>query len=79
MADERENDMDRWDYRLPETPDEVVILLRRRIEVHSRWRDFSRGGSTEAVACEQHGVGTAESHQRYINQYNAAIRVIESI
>ena len=69
--------MGEWDSRIPKTTDEVVHLLRRRIEIHARWRDFSIVGSKRAKACEDHGVGTAESHQRYIDQYEGAIAAIK--
>lgn len=67
-----------WDSRLPASPEDVVALLRRRIEVHAWWRDFCLEGTDRAKSCEDHGTGTAESHQRYINQYEAAIKVIEA-
>ena len=58
---------DEWDLRIPETPEDVISLLRRRIEIHSRWREFCLEGSERAGACEDHGTGSAESHQTYIN------------
>ncbi len=67
----------KWDYQIPETLDEVIASLRRRIEVHVLWRDFCRGRSDEALASESVGVGTEKSHQRHINQYKAAIKIIE--
>jgi len=67
------------DYHIPKTLDEVIDLLNRRIEVHIKWRDFCLEGSPEAKSCEKHGVGTAESHQRYINQYQASISILESL
>ena len=69
--------MSEWDHRIPETGDEVILLLQRRIEVHSHWRDYSIDGSDHAKACEEHGVGNAESHQRYIDQYEGAIAAIK--
>ena len=69
--------MSEWDSRIPETPTDVIQLLKRRIEVHAHWRDFSIAGSQHAKDCEKHGVGTAESHQRYIDQYEGAIVAIK--
>ena len=69
----------RWDQQIPKESDDVVGLLRRRIEVHAWWRDHCKEGSKEARLSEKHGVGSADSHQTYINQYEAAIRIIEAI
>ena len=71
--------MSDWDMRTPETIGEIIQLLGRRIEVHKAWRDYSVEGSQHAKDCESHGVGTAESHQTYINQYEGAISVMKSI
>ncbi len=70
---------DKWDHTIPESPEEVIRLLRRRIEIHARWRDWLRSGDPEALAASESGVGTVESHQVYIDQYEAAIRVIEGL
>lgn len=64
---------DRRDHHIPQTPDEVVALLERRIEVHAWWRD---NGTKDA---EKAGVGTPASHQAYISQYRGAITVIRGM
>lgn len=68
--------MSAWDRQIPQTIDEVISLLDRRIEVHLWWRDYCLDGSDRAKSCEDHGVGTAESHQRYIDQYEGALIVL---
>ena len=70
--------MSKWDSQIPKTPRDVILLLERRIEVHTYWRDYCIEGSKRAKSCEEHGVGSAESHQTYIDQYKGAIRVIET-
>lgn len=67
-----------WDSRIPVTADEVVKLLQRRIEVHARWRDALLRGDPGALESSKHGVGTVQSHQTYIDQYDAAIAIIRA-
>ena len=65
----------KWDWRLPKTTADVVALLQRRIEIHRRWRDWLADNPGEADA----SAGTAQSNQRYIDQYEAAIKVVEGL
>lgn len=70
---------DKWDHAVPSTQEEVICLLRRRIEVHTLWRDWFLSGYPDEVAeASKRGVGTAESQQVYIDQYEAAIQLILS-
>lgn len=69
--------MNKWDHELPNTKEDAIELLIRRIEVHEHWRDYSSSGSDHAKSCEAHGTGTVKSHQQYINQYSAIIDIIK--
>ena len=62
-----------WDWRVPENAKEVIELLQRRITVHAHWRDFLKANPDQET-----DAGTAQSNQRYIDQYEAAICVIEA-
>lgn len=61
-----------WDWRVPETLEEIIQLIERRIEVHALWRDWLKTNPPEATA-----KGTAKSNQRYIDQYEGLITVIK--
>lgn len=66
-----------WDCDIPASVEDVIALLTRRIEIHRRWATFIHddpGGSSAAVGA---GVGTFESHERYAQQYEAAVRVLK--
>lgn len=63
-----------WDSKLPESISDVIALLDRRIEVHEAWlASIEAGTADDAVTA---GVGTAESHATYADQYRAAQRVL---
>lgn len=49
--------MSEWDSRLPATPDDVIALLERRIEVHEAWAAAGRHGFSLA------GELAPQSHQ----------------
>jgi hypothetical protein len=62
---------------IPETLEDVVLLLESRMEVHQDWLDWFRAGDpTETARASAEGVGTAESQEYYIAQYRAAIKII---
>lgn len=67
---------DEWDRRVPQSVADVIALLRRRILIHQRWRDWLATGPNEAKDAARLGGGTVESHERYIAQYQGAIDVL---
>lgn len=70
---------DIWDSCLPETIADIISLLSRRITIHEAWRAFILNDYENAQAAIEAGVGTAESHETYANQYRAAITVLHKI
>lgn len=62
---------------IPETLEEVILLLESRMEVHQDWLDwFKSGEAAEVQEAMKAGVGTIESQEYYIAQYRAAIALI---
>lgn len=62
---------------IPETMDDVILLLESRLDVHQDWLDWFRAGDpNETAMASSAGVGTAESQEYYIAQYRAAIAII---
>lgn len=68
-----------WDTTFPRSVPDVIELMERRIEVHIAWREYCREGSLAARAATSHGVGDFESHEIYIAQYKAAIRILRLV
>ncbi|MER8941306.1 hypothetical protein NKH82_17625 [Mesorhizobium sp. M0915] len=71
-------DLTDWNYRTPETLEDIWRVLRRRIEVHQQWADYLRDNPNDPYAKQAiaTGIGEAEKHLRYIAQYEAAIKLI---
>ena len=69
--------MSEWDHKLPETPQNVIDLLARRIEVHDGWADSIERGDPGTEIAVAAGVGTIDSHRCYADQYRAAQEVIK--
>ena len=68
--------MSRWDRDLPASREEVIELLLRRIEIHRTWAAFIRENPVGAAPAVAAGVGSVESHERYVAQYQAAIEIL---
>ncbi len=65
---------------IPQTLDEVILLLESRMEVHQDWLDWFRSGDAKEVqAAMEAGVGTIESQEYYINQYRASIDILRAV
>lgn len=63
---------------VPKNLSEVIQVLERRIEVHQQWAEYLEANMQEQYAKDAVaiGIGTAENHRLYIDQYRAAIRLI---
>ncbi len=74
MGDTRE-----WDSRVPESIDDVIALLERRIEVHEQWCDWIAESGSNRLSAQRSGVGSIETHTVYIEQYLASIALLEGL
>ncbi len=68
--------MREWDSRVPESIDEVIALLERRIEVHEQWCDWIAESGSNRLSAQRSGVGSIETHTNYIAQYRASIDIL---
>ena len=68
--------MSKLDSQIPKNLNEVIELLHRRIEVHTQWRDSLLRGDEKTIESVKFGTGTIESHNTYIKQYEAAIKIL---
>lgn len=66
-----------WDSAIPSSLDDVVTLLLRRIEVHEDWVKWIAASGSNRLSAQRSGIGSVESHTVYINQYRAAIALLE--
>ncbi|MER8754139.1 hypothetical protein NKH69_00445 [Mesorhizobium sp. M0976] len=71
-------DLTDWNYRTPETLEDICRVLSRRMEVHQQWADYLRDYPNEPAAEQwiSSGAGIVDKHLRYIAQYEAAIKLI---